>query len=130
MKDNCIYGTISSEIWKLSGLREINFEWNALSGSVGSEIYELTLLNRLKLAINENKSSCNHTDGTVTEVDSTGLQGNILGRRIGQLSGLIEIAVAANNFNPAISPEIGALKKLGGMRRFILFHYRNEYTYL
>lgn len=42
----------------------------------------------------------------------SGLKGEILGPKIGQLGRLKEITVAINNFNGSISSEIGKLKHL------------------
>lgn len=113
LSKNCLYGTLPSELWKLASLIEIDFSGNALSGMISSKLYALPSLAVLNLASNINEGECNHTDGTATSVSSTGLEGDILGPQIGQLTKLKEIQVSFNNFNGSISSEIGSLNRLG-----------------
>jgi Leucine-rich repeat (LRR) protein len=112
LDDNCIYGTIPSEVWKLP-LIEIDFEWNVLNGLLSSELYQLSDLTRLNLGGNSREASCNHTDGTVFIAESAGIGGEIFGPHIGKLSNLREIVIYGNKFNGTISSAIGVLSNLG-----------------
>ena len=109
----CLYGTLPPELWKLTNLIEINVEGNALHGVISSELYDLSSLTKLNLASNSNEGDCNHTDGSVTTVLSTGFQGNILEPKISNLTKLRVISVFSNNFNGSIPSEIGSLLQLG-----------------
>lgn len=113
LRGNCIHGTVPNEIWRLASLKEINLEWNALSGEVSSGLYELPALTHLMLGWNKNEVSCNQTDGHQQQWSSPGLQGNIFGSNITQLSRLREISLSTNSFNGSISSELGSLRRLG-----------------
>jgi hypothetical protein len=94
MGENCIYGTLPSEMFKLLKLKELYVEWNYLSGLVSDELYRLSSLVHLDLSGNANDASCNRTGGDIPiDISSNGLEGDILGPNIGKLTKLQELKV-------------------------------------
>jgi hypothetical protein len=111
-QENCIYGTLPHEMFKLN-LTHIDLSWNYMSGTVPNELYGLKSLTRLSLHGNQDGGDCNRTDQEPVHVESQGLEGDILGPGIGKLQKLELLQVYTNNFNGSIASEIGQLNRLG-----------------
>ena len=86
----------------------------------------MDLKNLVKLNLAQqyfNEHECIRSDGTVVNTlyalgeeaygENPGLEGEILGPKIGNLQSLKEIRISSNYFNGSIAPEIGRLKDLG-----------------
>jgi Leucine-rich repeat (LRR) protein len=121
LQENCIYGTIPQEVFKLN-LSEIDLSWNYLSGVVPQELYGLESLTQLNLHGNKDEGNCNRTDQEPQPVSSKGLGGTILDARIGKLQNLKILQVYMNSFNGTIAPEVGQLNRLG-MCFFMIDHF-------
>jgi Leucine-rich repeat (LRR) protein len=115
LSNNCLHGTIPPELGKLSSLIELDVSGNYLSSSIPKEFYNLAMLAQLNLAWNNQEGSCDRSDGTAADLKSAGLEGEILGPQIAQLSNLQKVLVHVNNFSGTISSEIGLLSQLGAL---------------
>lgn len=124
LSENCIYGSLPPEVFKRN-LTEIDISWNYLVGLVPDELYELKSLAHLNLAGNRDEGSCNRTGKDPLYVSSRGLEGNILGPSIGNLTKLKELHIYTNSFNDSISSEIGRLNQLGEYNFCLLFFQRS-----
>ncbi|KAL7505932.1 hypothetical protein ACHAXN_011630 [Cyclotella atomus] len=114
--DNCIHGTLPSELFKLVNLRDIDVSLNYLSGVVPEQLYNVRALTKLDFFGNTFEGLCNRTDKDPLSITSKGLAGNILGSGIGKLNRLKELYVESNNFSGTISSDIGRLKNLVKLR--------------
>ena len=123
MSNNCLVGTIPSELGVMENLVQLDLSYNGLSGTFPTDT-SLRNLVKLNLAGQYyNDHSCTSSDGTVINTmyshgiesngENMGITGSILGPQIGNMASLEEIFIQGNYFSGSISPEIGSLKQLG-----------------
>jgi len=123
MSNNCLVGSIPSELGVMEHLVELDLSYNGLSGTFPTDT---KLFNLVKLNLAEqyyNDHSCTSSDGTVINTmysqgiesngQNMGITGSILGPQIGSMASLEEIVIQGNCFSGSISSEIGSLKQLG-----------------
>eukprot|EP00970_Alexandrium_tamarense_P015149 scaffold4733_cov170-Alexandrium_tamarense.AAC.63 len=124
LNENCVYGSLPPEIGNMSNLQQLNLEYNGMSGFVPDELFEVSSLVQLNLGWQyANDWNCTASDGSVVSTsyaqgnpengENLGLEGEILGAKIGHLKYLKEITVNDNYFSGGIASEIGNLKQLG-----------------
>jgi hypothetical protein len=132
LNENCLFGTMPSEIGLLSYLHHIELYLNGLSGFIADDFFNLPL-EYVDLSYQDryDHANCTSSDGSVIEMDyqmgdpdndkNVGFQGNFF-EQISRLQNLRRVWLNWNSFSGSIEPDIGKLQKLGK-----LWFYNNMY---
>ena len=111
-----IYGTIPSEIGRLSQLNILNMAWMNLHGTIPTEIGQLRDLDNLGLSDNSLSGTLPSEIGLLDELNLLGLEGNMLTGTIpselGQIFQLRSVYLQHNLFTGTVPLELASVQTL------------------
>ena len=109
-------GSVPSRLSALSKLKELNLDYNELSGELAPELGNFTSLKHLSLRHNRLVGSIPPDLGSLSSLESLDLSGNKLSGELpstmGNLSNLRDLSIMGNPLRGAIPTELGNLTSL------------------